>query len=129
LEKENSENKLDSWSKIDKMTKITKLLKYAERKGSECNYSKTEIQNLKNFFINSLDNQKLQKSKEVIYDKDTQEIKDIPALHINPITRNFTMKIIDNKRISTLKSLAPKKREKPAETVASPEPQNPPDNK
>ena len=46
--------------------------------------------------------------KDVIYDKDNGTIKDIPALHYVKANKHFTLKNID-KRISTLKSLAPKK--------------------
>ena len=45
---------------------------------------------------------------DVIYDKDTGIIKEIPALTYTKSTKHFTLKNID-KRVSTLKSLAPKK--------------------
>ena len=41
-------------------------------------------------------------------DEATGEIKDIPALHFNKATKHFTLKNLD-KRISTVKSLPPKK--------------------
>jgi hypothetical protein len=64
---------------------------------------------LKAFFIACLDNTQLQKAKDVIYDKNTKEITSIPALHFNKISRNYTLKITDSKRVSTLKSLTPKR--------------------
>ena len=60
------------------------------------------------FFKDCLDKKKLQRVKDVIYDKDTGEIKEVPALHFNKPTIHFTLKNID-KRVSTTRSLAPKK--------------------
>jgi hypothetical protein len=33
----------------------------------------------------------------------------IPSLHFNQLNHNFTLKIMDSKRVSTLKSLTPKR--------------------
>lgn len=109
LEKEKQSNKLDSWNKLDKMTKITKLVAFAEKYGQENKLVEPEVVQLKQFFIGCLDQSKLHKSKDVIYDRDSMEIREIPALFIHPVHRNFTLRITDNKRVSTLKSLAPKK--------------------
>ena len=51
---------------------------------------------------------KLQRVKDVVYDKTNGSIKEIPALAYTKTNKHFTLKNID-KRISTLKSLAPKK--------------------
>jgi hypothetical protein len=56
----------------------------------------------------SLDRKRFQRVKDVDYDKSTGKIKDIPALFFNKSTNHFTLKNID-KRVSTLKSLPPKK--------------------
>jgi predicted thioredoxin/glutaredoxin len=68
-----------------------------------------DIKSLKSFFIDCLEKNKLQKTKEVNYDKEKREIISIPSLFFNTTTRNYTLKIVDNKRISTLKSLTPKR--------------------
>ena len=47
-------------------------------------------------------------SKDVLYDKETGLIKDIPALFFNKTTKHFTLKNID-KRVTTQKSLPLKK--------------------
>jgi hypothetical protein len=61
----------------------------------------------------------------VIYDKEKREITAIPALHFNTISHNFTLKIIDTKRVSTLKSLTPKRvTEKNVDTEMSVEDEN-----
>jgi hypothetical protein len=109
LEKEKNKNKTESWNKLDKTRKIQLLQQYAETYGVSQGYHATEIQGLQQFFVNCLNNNKLQKTKEVLYDKENQKITGIPALCFNRVSQHFTLKIIDTKRVSTLKSLAPKK--------------------
>jgi len=46
--------------------------------------------------------------KDVIYDKINGVVKEIPALTYTKASKHFTLKNMD-KRVSTLKSLAPKK--------------------
>lgn len=109
LEKEKNNNKNDSWNKIDKTEKIQKLHAFAEKYGKSHNLPLKDIKNLKTFFIESLEKMKLQKAKDVVYDKDSKEVTSIPSLFFNMNTHNFTLKIMDNKRISTIKSLTPKR--------------------
>ena len=56
-----------------------------------------------------MEKNKLQKTKDVYYDKELREIMSIPSLYFNQLNRNFTLKIMDAKRVSTLKSLTPKR--------------------
>lgn len=109
LEKEKQRNKTEAWNKLDKTVKIQKLHAFSEKYGKEHNFPIKEIKSLKNFFIECLEKNKLQKTKDINYDKESREIIGIPALHFNTVTHNFTLKIIDAKRISTLKSLTPKR--------------------
>ena len=109
LEKEKISNKLDNWNKIDKTVKTQKLHQFAERYGKEHNLPTKDIKALKFFFVNSLEKNKLKKTKDVVYNKDTGEITSIPALHFNSSSHSFTLRIIDTKRVSTLKSLTPKR--------------------
>jgi hypothetical protein len=113
LEREKQNNKNENWSKLDKTVKIQKLHEFAEKYGRENGIPVKDIKLLKQFFKDCLEKNKLQKTKDVSYDKDTKEISGIPALHFNNSTRNFTLKIIDTKRVSTLKSLTPKRTEDP----------------
>ena len=71
--------------------------------------SDAEYSKLVAFFKDCLDKKKLQRVKDVIYDKDNGEIKEVPALHFSKPTVHFTLKNID-KRVSTIRSLAPKKK-------------------
>ena len=108
LEAEKTNNGNEPWCKLNKTSKIKKLSEYVE------NYSKTnsldeeEVKHLTAFLKDSLDKKRLSRVKDVIYDKVAGLIKDVPALAYNKSTRHFTLKNID-KRVSTLKSLAPKK--------------------
>ncbi len=109
LEKEKQHNKTETWNKLDKTIKIQKLHGFAERYGKEHGLPMKEIKNLKLFFVECLDKMKLQKTKDVVYSKDTKEITGIPSLHFNSEKKNFTLRITDAKRVSTLKSLTPKR--------------------
>ena len=109
LEKEKLHNKSETWNKLDKTIKIQKLHIFAEKYGKENNLPVKDIKSLKAFFIDCLEKNKLQKTKDVIYDKEKREIISIPALFFNVSNRNFTLKILDAKRVSTLKSLTPKR--------------------
>jgi hypothetical protein len=67
-----------------------------------------ETKSLTAFLKDTLDKKKLSRVKDVIYDKVNGVIKEIPALVYTKSNKHFTLKNID-KRVSTLKSLAPKK--------------------
>ena len=109
LENEKIKNKSDPWNKLDKTVKIQKLHAFAEKYGKDNGLPVKEIKSLKQFFIGCLEKQKLQKTKDVVYDKDKKELLSIPALHFNAESHNFTLKNMDAKRVSTLKSLTPKR--------------------
>jgi len=109
LEKEKQNNKNENWNKLEKSLKTQKLHVFAEKYGRDNAMPVKDIKLLKTFFTDCLDKNKLQKTKDVNYDKDSKEIISIPALHFNVTNRNFTLKIIDAKRVSTLKSLTPKR--------------------
>ena len=109
LENEKQKNKTESWTKLDKTIKLQKLTAFAEKYGKDNGLPVKEIKQLHAFFGDCLEKNKLQKIKDVVYDKETREINSIPALHFNTINQHFTLKIIDSKRVSTLKSLTPKR--------------------
>jgi hypothetical protein len=108
LENEKNNNINEPWSKLDKTIKTKKLLIFAETYKNEKNLTEIEYDNLIIFFKDCLDRKKLQRVKDVNYEKHTGLIKDVPGLTYNKHKNNFTIKNID-KRVSTIKSLAPKK--------------------
>lgn len=109
LDIERQRNKCDNWIKLDKTAKLHRLHSFAETYGKEHSMPSKDIKLLKNFFNNCLDKNKLSKSKDVVYNKEDMKIISIPALHFNQVSHNFTLKILDTKRVSTLKSLTPKR--------------------
>jgi hypothetical protein len=117
LESEKKYNKTESWLKIDKTIKIQKLHDYADKYGIEHSLNPTEIESLKNVFNVSLDTNKLNKAKDVIYNKSESIITSIPALYFNTTSNRFTLKNTDSKRVSTVKSLTPKRNEKHRENI------------
>jgi hypothetical protein len=108
LEDDKNNNQNEPWSKLDKTIKIKKLILFAENYAKEKKYSDEDEKALVSFLKDCVDRKKLYRVKDVEYDKIKGEIKDIPALFFNKTNKNFTLKNLD-KRISTLKSLPPKK--------------------
>lgn len=109
LETEKQRNKTEAWNKLDKTQKTLNLHAFAEKYGKDHGLPMKEIKHLKTFFSDCLDKAKLQKTKDVIYDKDKHEITSVPALFFNTSNRAFTLRSLDTKRVSTLKSLTPKR--------------------
>lgn len=108
LEKEKNNNKNEQWCKLDKTVKTQKLLQYLEvyKKEKDLNEEETEV--LLEFFKDCLDKKKLVRVKDVIYDKTSGEIKEIPGLMYNKNNKRFTLKKVE-KHVSTLKSVPAKK--------------------
>jgi hypothetical protein len=127
LENEKNSNANEPWSKLDKTAKTKKLLIFAENYKNENSLSDAEYSKLVTFFKECLDKKKLQRVKDVVYDKEKGEVKEVPALYFLRNSESdtvsvletdlkqcnksihFTLKNID-KRISTTRSLAPKKK-------------------
>jgi hypothetical protein len=108
LEDEKTSNENEPWSKLNKTIKTKKMLDYVEIYKNQNNLNEEEGNILMTFLKDCLDRKKLIRVKDVVYDKENGNIKDIPALCYLKTSKHFTLKNID-KRISTLKSLAPKK--------------------
>jgi len=108
LETEKNSNKEEPWSKLDKTVKTKKLIAYAETYKKEKELNEEEERLLVAFLKDCLTRKKIYRVKDVIYDKTTGLIKDIPALVYTKSNKHFTLKNLD-KRVSTLKSLPQKK--------------------
>ena len=102
LENEKITNSNEPWSKLDKTAKMRKLTLFADNYKGVNELTDVEYDRLISFFKDCLDKKKLQRVKDVNYNKDTGEIKNIPALF---------------KRVSTLKGLAPKKKQGTAKNL------------
>ena len=108
LETEKKNMNSEPWNKLDKRLKIQKLHAYAEKYGKENALPAKEVKALKTFFSACLTKDKLAKVKDVDYDKETGVISNISSLAFNITTHAFTLRNIE-KKVSTLKSLTPKK--------------------
>lgn len=104
LEAEMKINKNITWARLDKGDKIRKLNDYADLYCSDPNNETTDVVLLKQYLITALERNRLQKVREVIYNKETETIEHIPNLVFNSTSRRFTLNRND-KRVSTLSSL------------------------
>lgn len=107
LKKEKQKNDAEPWNKLDKGTKIRLLQAFTSKYVAEHSMPPTVVDTLNQFFMNALENGKLQKTKDLVYDKKKREIVSIPALRLNTMTNQFTLRNMDPKRVCTLKSLTP----------------------
>jgi hypothetical protein len=106
LENEKNANKSDPWNKLDKSAKVSKLKDFATQYGQKENHGEQEITALYQFLVSVLEQKKLMRAKDVVYDKTTGTIISIPCLIFHTTLKKFTLKRCE-KRQSTLKSLAP----------------------
>lgn len=104
LEQEMSLNKNISWSRLDRSVKMKKLQEYAKAYSDKKNLTEKDSLRLSKYLSSALERNRLHKVKEVKYNKETEEIEDIPCLVYSKDTRKFTLKRGD-KRVSTLSSL------------------------
>ena len=125
LEKERTQNKEEQWAKLDKSMKIIKINAFVEHYSGENNLNEKDKLFLHDFLLYCLEQKKLIKTKDVLYDKINGTITSIPCLLYTPtLTKKFTLKRCE-KRPSTLSSLAPKSKvnRKPLKTKS---PKSPP---
>ena len=108
LENEKNNNSNEPWCKLNKTIKTKKLIEFVELYKKEKELDENECKLLVAFFKDALDRKKLQRVKDVAYDKLNGVVKEIPALTYVKSIKHFTLKNMD-KRISTLKSLSVKK--------------------
>jgi hypothetical protein len=118
LEKEKQTHTNELWNKLDKTIKMQKIRVFVDDYSTINNLTVKESKFLLTFLTTSLDQKRLSKSKDVIYDRENGLIKSIPCLLFNQISRKFTLKRCE-KRQSTLKSLPPKKVNKTRDNKAA----------
>ena len=111
LENEKRVSANTTWSKLNKAERLRLLDVYADAYTVANSLTPEEVAILKSYLKQSLDRKKLQRVKDVQYDKATGTIKNIPGLMFNKQQRKFTLKRSD-KKTSTLKNLPTKKKRK-----------------
>lgn len=100
LNAETKSNKKSSWNKLDKSTKLAKLYEFTrEKQGDTDNDSLFETLRM------ALENNKLQKQKDVVYDTEREVVLSIPQL----IVSNGTYVFKNERRLSTSRHLPHKK--------------------
>jgi hypothetical protein len=109
LNKESELNTLKPWNKLGKGTKIKKLCEYIDKYSINHKLPQSKKELLKEYLLKCLDRKKLQRVKDISYDKNNGVIKAIPGLLFQK--NKFTIKRTDKKN-NTLKGLATFKHKK-----------------
>lgn len=109
LDTERQNNQNEPWNKLDKTRKTHILHSFSEKYGRDNAISINEVTQLKLFFNTCLEKGKLLKTKDVIYDREKREINSIPSLIFSSEKMQFILKNTEPKRVSTLKSMTPKR--------------------
>lgn len=109
LNKEREHNQKQPWSKLGEGSKLKKISEFVNDYGVKNSLNETEKKQLNRYLKKCMERKKLQRVKDVQYSIDTGKIISIPGLLFNKKNNKFTLKNMDKKG-STLKSLAPKKR-------------------
>jgi hypothetical protein len=105
LENESCANKKENWSKLDKTQKIKKLTIHIDDiLQKKFKLSSDETSKCQKYLLKCLERKALSKVKDVIYNKESGLISDIPNLHFDNIERVFILKK-DDKHVSTVKCL------------------------
>jgi len=116
LENESCANKKENWSKLDKTQKIKKLITHIDDNlQKKYKLSDDETSKCHKYLLKCLERKALSKVKDVIYDKETGVISEIPNLHFDNIERVFILKK-DDKHVSTVKCL-PSETKSKAKTI------------
>lgn len=108
LEEESELNKKEHWLKLDKPEKLIKLKIYGNQLINKYNLNENDIKNMHLFFSNCIELKKINKIKDIEYNKEIGEIINIPIILFNEINRVFYIKKCD-KHVSTLKSIPQRK--------------------
>ena len=111
LDSELNRNKKEPWCKLNQTEKVQKLNDFAVKLAKEKELSLSETKKLQTYLSTALSRKKLQKVKDVSYDKENGVIKSIPTLNFNTTEKRFTLKRSD-RRTCTTKSLGPGKTRK-----------------
>ena len=110
LENEKVANKDKPWSKLSKAYKLKKISEYVIDFSKEKEYTPEQSSQLKIYLTDCLNRKKLQRQKDVVYDKESNKIKLINGLTFNKTRNKFTLKQKDKNKTSTLKCLSTSKK-------------------
>jgi len=111
LNMEKQHNQKQPWCKLGDGTKIKKIYEYVNEYTAKNKLNEDDKKKLKLYLKKCMDRKKLQRVRDVQYNIIAQKITNIPGLIFHKEKNKFTLKNVDKKG-STLKCLAPKKRKK-----------------
>ena len=111
LEDDKQISRKEPWSKLDKTMKTKKIMDFVASYSTEKKLKKEQKESLEAFLKDCLNRKRLQRVKDVDYDKEKGIIKSIPSLVFTKSSKQkqFTLKNVE-KRVSTLKSLPQNRR-------------------
>lgn len=109
LMKEREYNKKQPWSKLGEGSKMKKLTDFISDYSVKNNLSEQDKKQLTRYLKRCMERKKLQRVRDVQYNIELGKIISIPGLLFIEKKQKYTLKNTDKKG-STLKSLAPKKR-------------------
>jgi cell division protein FtsI/penicillin-binding protein 2 len=92
LEDDKKRNLKDNWSKLDRATKISKLVSFVSKYSDKEKLSSEMETKLLAFLKECLVNKRLQRIKDVVYDKVEGVLHDIPGLYYNEEHQQFYLK-------------------------------------
>ena len=78
----NKKNIHESWSKLNYMCKLKKMKEFSIKYQEENKLTDEELQDLQKYLQGSLLKKRLQNTKDVNYDKETEQIISIPSLTV-----------------------------------------------
>ena len=110
LENEKKQNKKETWTKLNKINKLLKLDDFVTNYAKENKLSEKMTKQLKGLLYDAVDKKKLNRIRDITYDKTKGVITNIPILVLNKTTKMFILN--NEKKVSTLRALAPVKNPK-----------------
>ena len=105
LENEKKQNKKETWSKLNKINKLLKLDDFVVNYAKEHKLNEKMVKQLKLLLYDAIEKKKLNRVRDITYDKTKGIITNIPILIFNKTTKLFTLN--SDKKVSTLRALAP----------------------
>ena len=80
------------WSRLPKLQRIQKLNTFCDKHAEQEALSPKQTSHLRTYLRQALDQRRIQRAKDVIYDKTTGEITSIPGLKYHARTSRYTIK-------------------------------------
>jgi hypothetical protein len=109
LDREINFSRSESWSKLNAHIRTELLHKFADTHTVLHELNATELFTLKEMLSSNVSRGKLKRAKDVEYDQPLRVVRAIPALTFDKDLRIYSLRNLDPARVSTIKSLTPKR--------------------